>query len=174
MIIENLPHKSGEYVVYKKQGIYLIDDVRQDNICGVKKCFYVLKSVYDANATVYVPTDRQELVDQMEKVLTMSQIDRIIEESKHREIEWEEEHTLRQELFSDILQCADLSNVIALVKLLTTRKEEFRLNKKKMPAMDERTLSAACRILDEAFAFSLGLEKKNVMSYIAEKVGNDT
>ncbi|MBQ4569867.1 MAG: hypothetical protein IJA62_07460 [Ruminococcus sp.] len=173
MIIENLPHQKGEYVVYKKQGIYLISDVRQDSICGVKKCFYVLRSVYDANAAVYVPADCDALVSQMEKVLTMAQIDGIIEESVHRNIEWEADSTLRQEMFQGVLTSGYLSNVIAFAKLLSARKEECRQCKKKMPALDERTLSAACKILDEAFAFSLGLEKKDVMSYITEKLSAD-
>lgn len=166
---EKLDHKKGEYVVYKKQGIYLIDDVRQDNICGFKKCFYVLRSVYDSNATVYVPADSDALVSQMEKVLTLPRIEQIIEESKHRNIQWEADSDLRQEEFQNILLSGDLSKVIVLVKLLLARKEELRQCKKKIPALDERTLTAAVRTLEEAFAFSLGLEKKDVLEYIKEK-----
>lgn len=88
MTAETLAHKKGEYVVYKKHGIYLIDDVRRDKICGIFKFYYVLKSVYDKNATVYVPADCENLVSQMERVLTLEEIEEITEKSKGVSIEW--------------------------------------------------------------------------------------
>lgn len=169
MTAESLTHKKGEYVVYKKHGIYLIDDVRKDKICGILKYYYVLKSVYDGNATVYVPADCEALVSQMERVLTTEEIELIIESSKSVEIEWTSDSTVRQELFEQILHGGDLSRVVALMKLLMNRKAEALAAKSKVPALDERTLNASQKILEEAFAFALGIEKKDVITYLSER-----
>ena len=169
MTAETLVHKKGEYVVYKKHGIYLIDDVRRDKICGIFKFYYVLKSVYDKNATVYVPADCENLVSQMERVLTLEEIKEITEKSKDISIEWVSDSAGRQEAFDEILNCNDLSRVIALMKLLMLRKEEARVNKGKFPALDERTLNNSQKILEEAFAFTLGINKKDVISYLFEE-----
>lgn len=168
MTIDTLAHKKGDYVVYKKHGIYLIDDIRRDKICGIFKYYYVLKSVYDINSTVYVPTDCENLVNRMERVLTLEEIEEITNKSKEVRVEWESDSATRQESFEEILHSNDLSRIIALVKLLMGRKEEARIKKTKVPAFDERTLNNGQKILEEAFAFTLGINKKDVISYISE------
>lgn len=55
------------------------------------------------------------------------------------------------------------------MKLLMLRKEEARLTKGKFPALDERALNNSQKILEEAFAFTLGINKKDVITYISEQ-----
>jgi len=149
--------KTGDYVVYKKKGIYIIDNIRKEKICGALINYYILKSVYDQNATVYVPVDCENLVNQMESVLSVVEIEKIIEKSKGLSVQWASDHLQRQSDFNEILGSNDLSMVIALMLMLQKRRDEASLLKAKVSAVDERALTNAKRVLSEAFAFSLGL-----------------
>lgn len=166
----NLSHTQGEYVVYKKKGVYQITDIRKEKMCGVLNTYYVLKSVYDGNASVYVPVDHEDLTSQMEHVLSREEIADIIEKSKTEDVQWIAQSAERSEYLEEIIASENLSRIIAMHSLLTEKKEEALKNKSKTFAHDERMLSCAQKIVSEAFAFSLGIDKKQVMDYIAEKL----
>lgn len=160
----------GEYVVYKKKGVYIIKDIRREKIASEYRNYYVLNSVYDNNSTIYVPADCEALVSRMEGVLSPMEIEEIIERSKMIDIEWKSDYLQRQSDFEEILNSDNLSAVIALYRMLKNRKDEALLTKTKVSAVDERALANAKRVLSEAFAFSLGIDKKSVTDYIFEKI----
>lgn len=162
----NLTHKTGEHVVYKKHGVYEIAEIRREKISGEVKTYYILKSVYDANSTVYVPADKDELVSQMERVLSAQEIETIIDNSKTVQMEWIDSNSERFDVCEKILAQGDLSRILALLKLLMQKKQEALNTKNKIFAHDERMLTASQKIISEAFAFSLGIDKKDVVAYI--------
>ncbi len=171
MYTAELAHKTGEYVVYKKHGIYEIAEIRREKICSELKTYYILKSVYDRNATVYVPTDKEDLVNQMERVLSKQEIEEIILQSKEETLEWIDTNAERFSAQEEVIAQGDLCKILAMMRLLAKKKEEAIRAKTKVFAHDERMLSASQKIISEAFAFSLGLDKKGVIDYIAEKLG---
>lgn len=166
MSTTELTRKTGEYVVYKKHGVYEITEIRREKICSEFKTYYILRSVYDSNATVYVPADKEELVSQMEKILTKQEIDSIIENGKNQVMEWIDPNSERFQAQEDILAQGDLVHILAMMLLLGKKKEECLRTKAKFFAHDERMLTASQKIICEAFAFSLELDKKGVLGYI--------
>ncbi len=171
MSTTELAHKTGEHVVYKKHGIYEIAEIRRERVCSEFKTYYILKSVYDVNATVYVPTDKEDLVNQMEKVLSKKEIDDIILQSKEETMEWIDTNAERFADMEEIIAQGDLNRILSMMRMLMSKKEEAQKTKTKVFAHDERMLSASQKIICEAFAFSLGLDKKGVLDYISEMIG---
>lgn len=169
MSVLNPIRKTGEYVVYKKHGVYEISEIKEERVAGETKTYYVLKSVYDANVTVYVPADKEDLVSRMEDVLTTDDIKVIVKNSKEEEVEWIDTNSERFALCEEILARENLSEILAMMRLLAKNKEEALLSKRKVFAHDERMLSASQKIISEAFAFSLGIDRKDVVRYIEEK-----
>lgn len=165
-----LCHKTGEHVVYKKHGVYEIADIKTDKICGTEKTYYVLRSVYDSNATVYVPADCEALVSQMELPLTASDINCMIDSSKEAQMEWIDTAAERREFFEDIMNSCDLSRIVAMMRLLIRHKEEALASKAKTFAHDERMLAASQKLVAESFAYSLGIDKKEVVAYIDNRI----
>ncbi len=172
MSTDTLKHSVGEYVVYKKHGIYEIAEIRKDKICGLLRTYYILKSVYDSNATVYVPADCENLVSQMEHVLTSEEIEDIIEKSRSTELCWIDNTQERAMALEELVNSGDLTKIIAMLMLLSEKKQEALRNKTKTFAHDERMLGAATKIVSEAFAFTLGLDKRDVVAYIEEQLCN--
>ena len=167
----NLTRSIGEYVVYKKRGVFVIESTKEERIGKEVKVYYVLRSVYDEKSTVYVPADSEVLVSQMENVLTKDEIDRIIEKSKEVTIEWKTPAGVRSPYLEEIVKSFDLSDIIAMYILLRKKRAEALSTKTKVFAHDERMLSQAQKIIFEAFSHPLGLKKNEVISYVFEKAG---
>lgn len=170
---EKFTHNVGDTVVYRKQGIYEVSEIKEQKIAGMKKNYYVLSSVYDSNATVYVPVDSESLTSQMEKMLTKEEIHAIIKQSEDNEILWIENTAERAEFFEETLKSGDLVRILSVLKMLILRKE----NRDKKPvrtfARDEKAFAAAQKAVTESFAYPLGLDKSQVIPYITRLIGID-
>ncbi len=167
---ERFPHKIGEHIVYKKHCVYEIVDIKEEKICGVKKTYYVLKSVYDDRAAVYVPTDSEVLVSQMTAPFTYDEAISCIDESKGAEVIWKEVTAERFRYFDELMEEDLLPRIISAYFLLSAQKEEALKARKKFFAHDERTMQAALKLICEAFAFSLGIRKDAVVPFICERL----
>ncbi len=169
-ITEKYSHNVGDTVVYRKQGIYKISDIKEQKIGTVKKDYYVLSSVYDKNATVYVPVDSEVLVAQMEHVLSKEEIHAIIDKSEENGVLWVENTTERAIYLDEIVKSGDLAKILAVLKMFILRKENKEIKPVRTFARDEKAFAAAQKAVTEAFAYPLGLEKGEVIPYITERV----
>lgn len=171
--LEKYFHKVGETVVYRKQGTYVITDIKEQTIGRVKKDYYVLSSVYDKNATVYVPVDNDTLTSQIERMLTKEEINAIIDESEENNLIWIENNTERAMFFEEILKSGELSKVLSILKLFLLRKENVDKKSYRTFARDEKAFAAAQKTVTEAFAYPLGIGKTEVIPYIIERIKNN-
>jgi RNA polymerase-interacting CarD/CdnL/TRCF family regulator len=157
---------TGDYVVYKKRGVYEISEIRTEKVAGDTADYYVLRSVYDLNATVYVPADKPSLVSQIESVLTAQQVEEIICTAKANPMEWISVNGERFALGDETVAKGEVKDVLSLMLLLMEKRQEAISTKTKFFAHDERNLNTAKRIISDAFAFPLGIDRKEVVDYI--------
>ena len=169
-IAEKYSHNIGDTVVYRKQGIYKISDIKEQKIGTLKKDYYVLSSVYDKNSTVYVPVDSETLVAQMEHVLSKEEIHAIIDKSEENDVHWVDNTTERAIYLDEIVKSGDLAKILAVLKMFILRKESKDIKPLRTFARDEKLFAAAQKAVTEAFAYPLGLEKAQVIPYITERV----
>lgn len=160
----------GDTVVYRKQGVYLVSGIKEQEIGGTIKDYYVLSSVYDKNSSVYVPVNNETLTTQMERVLSKEEIDGIIDESEENSAVWIEDNAQRSEFFEEILKNGNLSQILSMLKLLILRKGNPDRKTHRCTARDEKVFAAAMKAVTEAFAYPLGIEKTEVISYITDRV----
>lgn len=169
---KNYPHKIGETVVYRRQGIYEITSVKEQVIGEVKKDYYVFRSVYDKNATIYVPVDNENLTSQIERLLSKDEINAIVDQSDTTDIIWIENNAERAICYDEIVKSGDLSRILSVLRLYMLQKEGENKKSFRAFAKDERIFSAAMKNITEAFACPLGISKAEVMAYIAERLEN--
>lgn len=170
---KNYLHNIGEVVVYRKQGVYEITAVKEQDIGSVTKEYYVLSSVYDKNASVYVPVDSEALTSQIQRMLTKDEIDAIIAESKENPMEWIENNARRAQCFEEILKSGELSGILAVLNMFLFRKENVDKKCYRTFARDEKAFAAVQKIITEAFAYPLGLSKTEVIPYITERINQN-
>lgn len=168
----NVSFKLGDYVSYRKNGVCEIVDIIEQNFVGQgKKEYYVLRSVYDNNTKVFVPTG-SALENEMQYVLSEAEIHKVIEESKNVDCTWIEDCKARAAYFDEIINSGDKAKMLWIIKRVSEYKLEFEKTKKKMKANDLKYLAQAESIIAADFAFSLRLSKSEVMGYINDYLSN--
>ncbi|MBE6671836.1 MAG: hypothetical protein E7593_06505 [Ruminococcaceae bacterium] len=161
-------YKLNDYVTYRKNGVCQIIDITIQNFVGQgKREYYVLKSVYDENKKVFVPIG-SDLEAEMQNVLSVEEIHKIIEDSRNVENMWVDDCRSRANIFDGIIESGDKAKMIWLIKTVADYKIEAEAQKKKMKATDTKYMAMAEGIVAGDFAFSLNLQKNQVMDYINE------
>lgn len=155
-----------EFVSYRKNGVCKIVDITVQSFGGQgKKEYYVLQSVYDANMRVFVPIG-SDLENEMKNIVSSDEIIKIIGESKNVESLWVDDCKSRAGVFEEIINSGDLVKMLWMIQAVNDYKKEAELQKKKMKATDLKYLAMAESIISGEFAFSLGINKNEVIDYI--------
>lgn len=171
--ISECKHKIGEYVVYKNSGICKITDIRNERFPKMKdRLYYICSPVYDEGALVYIPADSAEAEQKMRRILTAPEIDSIISAAENIDAQLTEDSKERTAFYEQKLLNGDRAEILWLIKRLTSEKLEREKQKKKLYAADARILATAEKIITEEFAFTLGINKNEVIPYIIERVKN--
>jgi len=163
------PHKVGDYVIYRNNGICKIVDIRKENFARIgEKTYYVMNTIQDENSLIYLPVDKKDIADFMRHILTVDEIHQIISDAEESENTWIEDTKQRGIQFEQLLSKGDRAEILWLVKVLSKYKRE--LEQKKFYASDAKILSAAEKTITEEFAFTLGISKDEVIPYVRARI----
>lgn len=132
--------------------------------------YYVLKPVYESASTLYVPVDNEHLLEKMRRVLSKTEIDKLLGMVGENTIDWVDDDRQRAEEFSCILAEGMRMELLVLIKCLYRQKNELINSGKKFKAADEKMLTAAEKMVNEEIAYVLGINKEKVPDYILSKL----
>lgn len=171
--MEEMNFKIGDYIIYGSSGICLIEDIRpfSFSLTDEPSEHYVLKPQNSKNSVLYVPTDNELLKKKMRAVLTKEEIDGILLNVRHEELEWVEDRKQRSADFKEIIASGNQKRLILLIRCIYLRDKVVRENGKKLSASDSDVLSTAERMVREEFAFALDIPTSGVDRYIRSVLG---
>ena len=106
----------------------------------------------------------------MRHILTKDEINKIIDESQTKEVEWIKDAKERAKAFEAVIEEGDRKRILSIIKVLSLHKAELDGRQKKMYASDSRILALAERIIDEEFAFVLDIDRACVREYIMKRL----
>ena len=89
------------------------------------------------------------------------------------DLPWNEDRKLRSQEFRKLLAAGDSETLLALVRTILHRKAALRHSGKRLSSADENARKDAERMLDEEFAFSLGVTPEEAGRYIRSKLQGD-
>lgn len=157
----------GDFISHGTNGVCRVAGYTQMDVPGTgeKKEYYILKPVYDSNATVYSPVESGNTL-KCRRILTEAEAKKLIGEipalppiqARDRK---ELEEKCRQAISSG--QCSEWVRVI---KTLWEDKKARVEQGKKMTAASERFLKQAEEKLHGELAVSLGRKKQEMESFI--------
>jgi len=163
--------RKGDTVIYGASGVCEIDDITTQSFCGETREYYVLRSVYCAGETVFVPTDSAALTGKMFPAMTREEIDRLLTALPKAAPDWIESDEERKEHFTCILHSGDREALIGMIRALYCHKEQQEKRGKKLHIADERSCREGEKLLTEEFAHVLQIRPDQVEAYIREKLG---
>jgi CarD family transcriptional regulator len=165
--------KVNDVIIYGTQGVCEIVDIEVKSIGGAKKAYYVLRPLKDQSSTIYAPTDNALVLKKMRRLLTVSEINNLIDTMPDEEHLWIDNVNERKECYKKLLACGDHSALIQMIKAIYAHKKEREAAGKRLHTMDENFFKDAERILYTEFQYVLQLSgKDDLMNYILARIGN--
>lgn len=161
--------KINDIVKYGTQGICVIEDIRLMKFTAAEgECeYYILKPLYQENAHIYVPKDNPKSVERMRSLLSPEEIDDIIISVKNRQMDWINDRKQRTEEWQGILNKGDERELLMMISCLYI---ESKSRPRGLSSIDTQILKKAENMIEQEFAFSLKISRKNVGEYIRGKL----
>lgn len=161
-------YKVNDTVLYGNDGICRIENIIQRKLTDRIVEYYVLKPVYKDNATVYVPTQNEELVKKMKKLLSYDEIMNLIQNMPDCQVDWIENDNRRKGKYREIIRSGDHEQLIQMVKTLYHHKKSLEKIGKKFHVSDKKFMKEAENILYKEFAYVLKIKKEEVIPFICQ------
>ncbi len=132
--------------------------------------YYVLAPVWDDKNLIYVPADNENLTAKIKKILSAEEINALIKAIPEGDSCWIEDDKERSAEFKGIIDSGDREKIIRIIRILFLRKRELEAKNRKLHAADEAILNRAEKLIYEEFALVLGIDKDEVVPYIAKRL----
>ena len=163
--------KVDDVIVYSTQGVCRIEGVEEKTVSGTKKNYFVLKPVNDNGSTMFVPTDNPQALKKMRRLLTESEILKLIDSMPEEQTVWIENDNDRKEHYKKILASGDHVELIKMIKAIYAHKKECEAKGKRLHMTDEHFFKDAEQNLYNEFQYVLKIKsKEELMTYIFTRI----
>ena len=104
----------------------------------------------------------------MRSVITKEEAENLIQNIPRIETVWIVNEKAREVQFKEAMQTCDCEELVKIIKTLYLRKQQRLGSGKKVTVVDEKYFRQAEDKLYEELAYALGMEKKQVGTYISQ------
>lgn len=162
----------NDVIIYGSQGVCEITAIEEKSISGVKKDYFVIRPIKDQSSTIYAPVDNGFVLKKMRRLLTVSEINNLIDAMPSEAVVWIDNVNERKECYKNLIASGDHAALIQMIKAIYTHKKQREAAGKRLHTMDENFFKDAERILYNEFQYVLQLSGKDaLMNYILERIG---
>ncbi|MCM1569023.1 MAG: CarD family transcriptional regulator [Roseburia sp.] len=160
----------GEYVVCGNKGVCVVEDITTLNISGVDKDreYYILKPVYMAGSTVYVPVDTGK--ESIRRVLSNEQARILIKEIPDIPLITITNDKLLEQEYKGCMRSNSCEEWIRIIKTIYLRKQKRLEAGRKVTAVDAKYFRLAEDNLYGELAVSLDMPRGDVEGYITGEI----
>ncbi len=164
----------GEYVVCGNKGVCMVEDITTLDISGVdkKREYYILKPVYIAGSTVYVPVDAAK--ESMRSVLDREEAEKLVREIPDIPCITITNDKLLEQEYRGCMKTNNCEEWIKIIKTIYLRKQKRLEAGRKVTAVDAKYFRLAEDNLYGELAISLGMSRGEVEHYITEEMEHQT
>ena len=160
----------NDVVVYGTQGVCVITAIEEKKVDGIPRTYFVLKPKNDTGATFYVPTWNEKALGKMRKVMTINEVNALIDAMPGKASVWIANETERKETYRKILASGDQAAIISMVQALFLHKKEREDEGKRLHISDEHFLKDAEQLLYNEWQYVLNTDKEGLMAYIMNRI----
>ena len=158
--------KTGDIFVYGANGACVITGIKEEKFGRETKTYYILSPFYDSRETIFVPVDNEALTGKMKRVLSKEEILDMIKSLPECESIWNDNANIRREEFRKIINAAERSELLKLLKTLHEQKQKLESAGKNLSVSDDRFYRKTQNIIHSEIAVVLNLEMKEVETFI--------
>lgn len=160
----------GEFVVCGNKGVCSVENITTLNISGVDKDrkYYILKPLYLAGSTVYVPVDSPK--ESMRPVFTREEAEGLIQKIPEIELLSIINDKLSEQVYKECLKKNEPVELVRIIKTIYLRKQKRIEAGRKITAVDAKYFHIAEESLYGELAVALDMSRSEVEGYIAEVI----
>jgi len=162
----------NDVIVYTREGLCVITEISEQVIDDERKEYYKLRHIFDDGATILIPVGSELLTSKIRPILSVSEIHEIIKRMPDAEpIQLEAySDTTRKAEYKELLANGNIEDLVKLIKTLYIRHQTREHEGKSAFVSDKKFMKHAEKLLYEEFAYVLGIEPDQVVSYISERI----
>ncbi len=169
MSAENYPFKIGECVIYRQSGIYRIEELKKERFHSDREqLYYVLKSIHNAQSSVFVPAEQDQTNLCLRRPLDKAQVRSLLKHAKSAACDWIADTKARAVQYQEFIRSGDTAKIFGVYLRLCAYKAELEQEKRRFYASDEKLLEIAERLIYEEFSFALGVDKAEIPKLIRQ------
>lgn len=155
----------GDTVMHTSEGICTVLEIRPMQFSGAFRDYYVLKPEMEkSSSTVYMPVSRGNAM--LRRLLSRSDIDALIAQSRRFPSLWIEDAKQRRDAFRVVLSSCDYSKMMRMIADIYEHNALRQAEGKKPCSADEAVREEAEKLLHQEFAHVLGLSAEETIAYI--------
>jgi len=160
----------GEFVVCGNKGVCSVENITTLNISGVDKDrkYYILKPLYMAGSTVYVPVDSPK--ESMRSVFTREEAENLIRNIPEIELLHIVNDKLSEQTYKECLKENNPVELVRIIKTIYLRKQKRIEAGRKITAVDAKYFHIAEDGLYGELAVALDMSRSDVEGYITEVI----
>ncbi len=163
--------KAGSCVVYKNNGVCIIEDIRREKFGNLEKQdYYALKLMYESGSVVYVPVEKEESENRMRVPITAQEAKKLIEQIPSVEPDWVYDDKLRSVRFRDALESGNPEELVGIIKSLYIKSGELSELGRKLRVSDELIMKKAESNLCGEIAYALGITPAEAMNMLTSAI----
>lgn len=163
--------QKGEYVVCGGKGVCRVEDITRLNLTGVDREYCILKPVYMAGSTVYVPADTAG--ESMRRVLSRKEANRLIEEIPAIPLIVSADDKQLEQEYRSCMHSNSCEGWIKIMKTVYLRRQKRLEEGRKVTAVDAKYIRLAEENLYGELAIALNMEQNQVEDYILQEMDKD-
>lgn len=160
----------GQTVIYGMEGACTIEDRKIMKVGRTRASYYVLRPVFRATSTVFVPEDNPALLSKMRTVISQEEIHAILQEAPLQELDWIDDPNERKTEYQKILAGGECLWLLRLIHALHEHREHLQRKGKYLRTADDQMLRDAEKLLHDEFAVVLNIEQREVPGYIRSQI----
>ena len=160
----------GEYVVCGNNGVCLIQEITTLQMSGVDKNrkYYILKPVYSAGSTIYVPVDA--LQSSMRRILSKEEATLLLDSIPQVQVMIIKDEKTVEAQYRACMQSNRCDELVKLLKTLESRKKSRLEKGHEVTAVDSRYYKMAEDNLCGELAIVLGMTRTEAVKFLAGKM----
>lgn len=163
-------YQINDLIFHRGTGVCRITGIQTVKLgsMGEQEC-YVLKPMTNPCSCIYISATDSTVQNDIRPVLTQEAVLDLIQMMPHEEPVWISNDRDRCKDYLAKIQSGDSHELIRIIKTLYIEKN-INSKTKKLNTSDAKIMGIAEKLLHEEFAFVLGIDPKEVVPYILERI----
>ena len=160
----------GDYVVCGNKGVCSVENITTLNISRVDKerKYYILKPLYMAGSTVYVPVDSPK--ESMRAVLSREEAEGLIAKIPEIPLLIITNDKLSEQIYKEGIRANKCEELVKIIKTIYLRRKHRTEIGRKVTAVDAKYIRLAEDNLYGELAVALDINKSDVEEYITKVI----